>query len=70
MQRLLRGRPGGRGPASDAVPSFAAIAAMPSTTAMSLRVLLRTPGDRMPDLALSREETDDLVGYILSLRGP
>lgn len=53
----------------DAVPTFASIAAMPSTTALSLRVYLQTPHGRMPDFALSRSETSDVIAYILSLRG-
>ncbi len=56
-------------PSGDAVPSFRAIAAMPSTTALSLRVFLQTPHGRMPDFSLSRNETDDVIAYILSLRG-
>lgn len=64
----------GRGPGptpatGDAAPTFASIAAMPSTTAMSLRAFLQTPHQRMPDFMLSRNETDDLIAYILSLRG-
>jgi mono/diheme cytochrome c family protein len=54
---------------STGVPTFAAIAALPSTTSMSLRAFLQTPHARMPDLHLSHDETDDLVAYILSLRG-
>lgn len=54
--------------ASDAVPSFAAIAAMPSTTAASLRVFLATPHARMPDYALSRDDIANMSAYILSLR--
>jgi mono/diheme cytochrome c family protein len=56
------------GPAADGVPSFASIARMPSTTELSLRAFLRTPHPPMPDLALSRRETDDIVSYILDLR--
>lgn len=59
-----------RPPATDAVPSFAAIAAMPSTTSMSLRVFLQTPHAAMPDYHLERHEVDNLVAYILSLRTP
>jgi mono/diheme cytochrome c family protein len=55
---------------NDAVPPFAAIAAMPSTTSMSLRAFLTTPHGRMPDLRLSRGEIDDVVAYILSLQPP
>lgn len=56
------------GPVTDATPGFPSIAAMPSTTALSLRVFLQTPHQLMPDLHLSRQETDDLISYILSLR--
>jgi mono/diheme cytochrome c family protein len=52
-----------------AAPAFAAIANMKSTTALSLRAFLQTPHGRMPDLVLSREESDDIIAYILSLRG-
>ena len=56
------------GPAVDGVPSFAAIARMPSTTELSLRAFMRTPHPPMPDLALTRRDMDDVVSYILSLR--
>jgi mono/diheme cytochrome c family protein len=54
---------------STGVPTFAVIAALPSTTPMSLRAFLQTPHARMPDLHLSHDEADDLIAYILSLRG-
>ena len=50
------------------VPTFTAIARMPSTTPLALRAFLQTPHAQMPDLHLSRDEIDDLTGYILSLR--
>lgn len=53
---------------TDAVPPFAAIAAMPSTTALSLRAFLTTPHGKMPDLKLSNPQIDDVVAYILTLR--
>jgi mono/diheme cytochrome c family protein len=53
----------------DAVPSFSAIAAMPSTTALSLTAFLQTPHGRMPNFQLSRQQIDDAVAYILSLKG-
>jgi mono/diheme cytochrome c family protein len=53
----------------DAVPSFSAIAAMPSSTAMSLTAFLQTPHGRMPNFQLSRRQVDDAVAYILSLKG-
>jgi mono/diheme cytochrome c family protein len=57
-------------PATDAVPTFAAIAHDPAITETSLRVFLQTPHARMPDFILSRTETDDVISYILSLRSP
>lgn len=54
--------------ASDAVPAFAAIANMTSTTSMSLHAFLEMPHGRMPDLKLSGQQIDDVVAYILSLR--
>ena len=53
---------------SSGVPTFGAIARMPSTTHMSLSVFLQTPHAGMPDLHLSRQEIADLATYILSLR--
>lgn len=57
------------GQTSDGAPSLQSVADRASTTAMSLRVFLRTPHARMPDLSLTREETDDLIAYVLSLKG-
>jgi mono/diheme cytochrome c family protein len=54
--------------AMDNVPSFPAIAAMPSTTEMSLQVFLTTPHGQMPNFQLTRQQIDDAVAYILSLR--
>ncbi len=49
-------------------PSLRAVAAMPSTTSMSLHVFLLTPHANMPDYHLTPQEIDDVVAYILSLR--
>jgi mono/diheme cytochrome c family protein len=49
-------------------PGFAAIAAMKSTTELSLQAFLQTPHDHMPDWRLSRQQIDDVVAYIMSLR--
>jgi mono/diheme cytochrome c family protein len=57
-----------QGGTSRGAPPFAAVANMPSTTAMALRVFLMTPHGRMPDLRLSHDEIDDIAAYILSLR--
>jgi len=51
-------------------PPFPDLAAMPSTTALSLRVFLQTPHAKrnMPDLVLTENQMDDVIAYILSLR--
>jgi mono/diheme cytochrome c family protein len=49
-------------------PAFSAIATMPSTTAQSLGVFLRTSHPTMPNLMLTNVERDDVIAYILSLR--
>jgi mono/diheme cytochrome c family protein len=51
-------------------PSFVDIANMPSTTALSLRVFLRSSHRNMPNLIISDGDTDDLIAYILGLRKP
>jgi mono/diheme cytochrome c family protein len=48
-------------------PSFPAIARS-GMTADQLRVFLSHPHGAMPDLALTRSEIDDLVGYIETFR--
>ncbi len=57
------------GPVGDGAATFQSIADMASTTALSLRLFLQAPHGQMPDLQLDRTETDDLISYILSLRG-
>jgi mono/diheme cytochrome c family protein len=49
-------------------PGFAAIAGMPSTTSLSLRVFLVSPHPSMPNYRLSNEEVDDVVAWIISLK--
>jgi mono/diheme cytochrome c family protein len=49
-------------------PTFATIAAMPSTTEASLSAFLQTPHAMMPDLALTPSDQSDLIAYILSFR--
>lgn len=51
-----------------AAPSFVDIAGMPSTTALSLKVFLRSSHRTMPNLIISDADTDDVIAYILSLR--
>lgn len=57
----------GRDP-SRVPPGFGAIADTASQTALSLRVFLQTPHGNMPRYQLTRDETDDVIAYILSLR--
>jgi mono/diheme cytochrome c family protein len=59
------GRPSDRG-----APSFFDVANMPSTTALSLKVFLRTSHKEMPNLIISNTDTDDLIAYILDLKEP
>jgi len=51
-------------------PSFLDIAKMPSTTALSLKVFLRSSHAEMPNLIISNSDTDDVIAYILSLKEP
>lgn len=60
--------PGSAASKSNAPPAFASIAAMPSTTALSLKVFLRTPHGEMPDIILSDTEINAVSDYILALR--
>ena len=55
------------GPYAD-VPTFTAVARLPSTTETSLRVFLTTPHGDMPDIKLNAGQIADLVDYILSLK--
>ena len=48
--------------------SFFAIANLPSTTALSLKVFLRSNHKGMPNLIVSESDTNDLIDYILSLK--
>ncbi len=49
-------------------PSFAAIAAMSSTTETSLAVFLSTSHEPMPNIVLNHGQIADVSAYILSLR--
>ena len=49
-------------------PKFDDIANLPSTTALSLKVFLRSSHNRMPNFILSNDDTDDVIAYILSLK--
>jgi mono/diheme cytochrome c family protein len=54
--------------AKDAASSFRAIARKKNTSSGSLHGFLQTPHANMPDWTLTRDEIDDLVAYILSLK--
>ena len=48
---------------------FAEVAKLPSTTALSLNVFLRSNHRSMPNFILQPEEADNIITYILSLKG-
>ena len=52
----------------DQAPSFEAIANRHGTTALSLKVFLRTSHQNMPNLVIAPEQADALSNYILSLK--
>jgi len=58
----------GQRPRGQDVASFFAIANLPSTTALSLKVFLRSNHKGMPNLIVSESDTDKLIDYILSLK--
>ena len=49
-------------------PDFVAIANRASTTALSLKVFMKTSHRRMPNLIITPAQADDLTNYILSLK--
>ena len=53
---------------SQVPPTFEDVANLPSTTALSLKVFLRSNHKHMPNLILSEAEADDVIAYILSLK--
>jgi mono/diheme cytochrome c family protein len=55
---------------SDGVPTFFAIANHRSTTELGLRVFLTSPHGKMPNIMLTREQMDEIIAHILSLRVP
>jgi len=50
------------------VSTFAQVARLPSTTALSLRVFLRSSHADMPNIQMSDADADDLIAYILTLK--
>jgi cytochrome c len=53
---------------SNPAPDFVAIANLPSTTALSVKVFLKTSHPTMPNLVITPEQADDLASYIVSLK--
>ena len=51
-----------------AAPTFPELAAEPSITEYSLRALLRAPHETMPQITLTPDEMEDIVGYVMSLK--
>ncbi|HEY0331305.1 MAG TPA: cytochrome c [Rhodopseudomonas sp.] len=49
-------------------PSFRAIANLPSTTALSLKVFLRSNHPSMPNFIIESSDADEIVQYILGLK--
>jgi mono/diheme cytochrome c family protein len=56
----------GNSPARPGVATFEQVARLPSTTALSLRVFLRTSHADMPNIQMSDADADDLIAYILT----
>jgi mono/diheme cytochrome c family protein len=50
-------------------PSFFEVVEHPATTELSLRAFLQTPHATMPNLMLKPQETDDIISYLLKLKG-
>lgn len=61
--------PGAARQSADGVPSFPAIANQASTTVMSLQAFLQTPHARMPNFQLSHRQIEDVIAYIIGLKG-
>jgi|ABSO01.1.fsa_nt_gi mono/diheme cytochrome c family protein len=50
-------------------PSFKSIADTPGITRTAISVFLQTPHPTMPNLVVTGEDADDIIAYILSLKG-
>lgn len=53
-----------------AAPSFEAIAHRSDMTRMSLRALMSTPHQNMPDFIIAPQSIDDLYAYLSTLKPP
>jgi mono/diheme cytochrome c family protein len=61
IEPLMAGTP-------DQAPGFAAIANRRGTTALSLKVFLKTSHQNMPNLVIAPDQAEALANYILSLK--
>ena len=68
MQGLSCDRGRDRGREGARKPDFVTIANRASTTALSLKVFMKTSHHRMPNLIIMPDQADDLANYILSLK--
>ncbi|MFN5689864.1 c-type cytochrome, partial [Bradyrhizobium sp.] len=59
---------GGSRAQTTTAPDFVAVANMPSTTELALKVFLQSSHPTMPNVVLTAEQRGDLVNYILSLK--
>ena len=59
---------GEQGTAIDGAPPFASVANDPAKTTSQLTMWLNDPHGQMPKLDLTRQEIDDVIAYIQSLR--
>ena len=50
-------------------PAFKAVADTPGITRTALNVFFRSPHPTMPNLIIAPEDADDLIAYIMSLKG-
>jgi mono/diheme cytochrome c family protein len=57
------------GPAIVEVPAFQAVADDPAVTEVALRAFQQTPHANMPDVRLPPDQIDDLIAYLLTLKG-
>ena len=63
---ILRDDPNSPNPDS---PAFKAVADTPGITRTALSVFFRSPHPTMPNLIIAPEDADDLIAYIMSLKG-
>jgi cytochrome c len=53
---------------NELAPTWSSVADNAATTEFRLRAFLQTPHQNMPDIALTRDQTDHLITYILGLK--